>query len=260
MSGFNPTDVSGEIMKPLVDESLKEIGKPLDDAKTLAQIHDIRWGEINQTEVKAESIADLFDCIDNNEANSIELSQGISYRTSDNPSDMLEKKDTFYPNAYAEQREAGYTVYEETDLKGSGNIRPLDGIITKDDVVSPNEIKSPNEIGAGADYRGTTLKNDYIAEDRANIKERILNGEIRKEVGDIEVYMAQAEKRTDQFINGEWGIKEGSIDIEGKQVKPSITVPQNEKINVISALKDKGIKNYEVIDGNRTFTVIYDKA
>ncbi len=177
--------------------------------------------------------------------------------------DQLEGKKEFYPRAYEDQREhMGFdhaTVFEEKDLRGTRDIKPSDGLVINGDRVIPIEIKSPKEMETLPTSADGTLKNDYISKERSEIASRIDKGELPRDVSRHEIFMAQGEHRAQQFKENEWDLR-GSQgeDLEGKRVQVGYQCPLAEKDNVIEALKDKGIRDYEIREGVSTLLAIYD--
>lgn len=176
---------------------------------------------------------------------------------------QVEGKETFYPKTYEDLEQNGYKVYREEDLthgKGeNSHVKPGDGIAVKENEIIVLEIKSPKEVFPNTLADGSSLKNDYLEKTRLDVNERVKNGELSKEVGKHEIFLAQSEYNAFNFKDGITGMKEGNIPLDGKDIKVGYSVPKEEMNSVVEALKNKGITDYKVYTGdNSTITFVYD--
>jgi hypothetical protein len=174
-------------------------------------------------------------------------------------------KKEFYPMVYRDLEnhkdliKKGVRIFKEGELKGTKDVRPLDGVMVRGKDVVPFEIKSPYELQMNGLPSGASLKNDYIAGVREAVKSKVDAGKVSIDVGKHEINMAQAEHRTQQFIEGKWGTKT-PIDVAGKEVKVGYSVPVNHAADVEKALADKGVAAYEKIVGENSITYVYKLA
>lgn len=154
-----------------------------------------------------------------------------------------------------------FEVFRENELKGT-RIVPLDAVVIER---SKNrciviEIKSETEVSDPIPWKGKGLNFDYIESERKDIRQKYDDKKIAKEVARHEIFMAQAERRARQCEQRQWGLRDPGKqgDVKGKSVQVGYMCPRDEKDNVVQALKDKGIRDYEIREGVSTLLAIYD--
>lgn len=170
-----------------------------------------------------------------------------------------EGKKQFYPRAHKDLSAHG-RLLAECALKGSRRVRPLDCVLLRASEIVLIEIKSPRECHGPVPWSAEgALKEDYIRQARKRAQCFFQTGAVNIDVARMMIFMAQAEQRGHQFVEGKWGFRDRASDqgIHGRRVKIGLAAPLDQQTHLDAALRFLGVAQCEWLFGCHSVTAIW---
>lgn len=172
---------------------------------------------------------------------------------------MAEGKEAFYKKAEEALESKGYKYYGEKNIEGIGSAHSSkpDYIAVRDEIVIIGEIKSPKEGPKSAIWRQIQKgDSDEFKSVRLDVSRREETAKLTREVGGHEIIIRG---QIPDYINKRGKTYNFPVPVRnGAKIMSGYTIPNHERSNVETALKNCGKTIHELIDiGNSSITFIF---